>query len=299
MSSSDGFMMGMRTRQNGVNVDFAQIFASAQQSLQLNPQSFPDHHQYEPTQPRRLADMHTARAAKNTQTASTFESQQASNALRRMSTFINDNMSTIRRLSRLPAEYDFTQLMATYGKHPEMQNTGSIARSHTNTPSSAASSTSRGFHTRAVTNASPLPAPHPLRTRTQTLQHAQAPNMDQQLSSRSYTPPVYSHNASARAVSPADTINAAVAHLNRRQPSRSATPLPSSPRASLALRAAGSMSRRKMSEDRPAPLPPLPAPPASVASGGGPSIAAGLRALKLGASVSGDERMFQQVQARG
>lgn len=303
MSSSDGSSTGLRTRLNGIEVDFAQIFASAQQTLQLNPQSLPSQQQYEQSQPRRLADMHTARAAKNTQEASTFESQQANGALRRMSTFINDNMSTIRRLSRLPAEYDFAQLMATYGKHAPSQDAMPVARSHTKTPSSTSSGGSSALRTRAVANASPLPAPQPLRTRAQMLQQAQtSSSVEQQLYHRSQPGPPPKDSLPPLpppTTSPNSAMNAAMVHLNRRQPPRSSTPLPASPRASLALSAAGSVSsRRKLSNEKPSPIPPVPTPPASIISSAASSLPAGLRALKLASSATADERMFQQVQAR-
>jgi hypothetical protein len=62
--------------------------------------------------------MHTARAAQNSQASSTFESQQQNVALKRMSNFISANMSNIRRLSRLPANYDVSEVMVAYGKQP-------------------------------------------------------------------------------------------------------------------------------------------------------------------------------------
>jgi hypothetical protein len=298
MSSSDGISTGLRARQNGVEVDFAQIFASAQQQLQLSPQIV----QYEPQQPRRLADMHTARASKNAQATSTFDLQQSNNAIRRMSTFINENMSTIRRLSKLPAEYDFAQLMATYGKHPQAPDTMSVTRGHTKTPSTTSSSSSRSLHVRGMSSArSPLPAPQPLRTRTQI---AQSQALDQ-LNHRGQPGPPPKDSlpqlpTPPMSASPTDKMNAAMVHLNRRQPPRSGTPLPASPRASLALSAAGSV-RRKLSNERALPVPPIPIVPSSSASSISSvvsSLPAGLRALKLGANSTGDERMFQQVQAR-
>ncbi|KAF2831689.1 hypothetical protein CC86DRAFT_275958, partial [Ophiobolus disseminans] len=111
LSSHGNFSSGSQARP-GINVDFAQIFSSAQETLQLNPQILQSNAGVQPRQPRRLADMHIARAAENTQAPSTFESQQQSVALRRMSNFITTNMSNIRRLSRLPAAYDFNDIMA-------------------------------------------------------------------------------------------------------------------------------------------------------------------------------------------
>ncbi|KAF2682379.1 hypothetical protein K458DRAFT_405660 [Lentithecium fluviatile CBS 122367] len=288
---------GLQSRpgQNGLDVDFAQIFANAQQTLQRSPQSISSP-SYD-TQTRRLADMHTARAAPNTQAPSTFDMQQQGNALRRMSTFINDNMSTIRRLSKLPAEYDFASLMATYGKHPQQAPSTFGSR----TASSAISNGAQGLRVRGNTgngSVSPLPAPTPLRVRTRTpsledniqLNHRQPPPQSQPLPPpKDKLPPLPSVSptqslTSNSQTSPSAAMNAAMAHLNRRQPPRSTTPLPASPRASLALSLAS--SRRKMSVDAPPPVP------------GMPVVPAGLRALKLAASVNGDEMRFQQLQTR-
>ncbi|PVH94808.1 hypothetical protein DM02DRAFT_675942 [Periconia macrospinosa] len=260
----------MQMSQNGMEVDFAEIFAKAQYTLQSSPTTLQPS-PAEQAQPRRLADMHTARAVQNTHTASTFESQQANNALRRMSTFINDNMSTIRRLSRLPAEYDFTQLMATYGKHPQTSGSTSTARSHRASPSTSSNNATHALHVRAATNATPpLPAPQALRSQPQTVLRQQSPNLDQQLNRRQPPLPVALNKNPLQAATPPSTfqnsaLNAAVSYLNRRAPPRSSTPLPASPRASLALSSpAGSVSsRRKISADR-AMAPPVPLMPPSL-----------------------------------
>lgn len=295
MSASDGLSPGLRARpgQNGVDVDFAQIFASAQQTLHHSPHSMISPNP-EVQQTRRLADMHTDRAAKNTQAPSTFDVQQQGNALRRMSTFINDNMSTIRRLSRLPAEYDFANLMATYGKHPQQSHETAIPNNHAKPPSSVNSMP--GLRTRGNTGngaTSPLPAPAPLRLNIRTpsleknfqLNHRQSPAQFQPgPPPKNSLPPLPQHSpapsSGSSQMSPNAAIGAAMMHLNRRQPPRSSTPLPASPRASLAL--SSSSSRRKLSSDTPTV----------------PTIPVGLRAFKLAASVNGDEMKFQQLQAR-
>lgn len=311
MSSSDGMSISLRARQNGVEVNFAQIFASAQQTLQLNTRSLPSHQDYEPRTPRRLADAHTVRAAKTLQAPSSFESQQQGNALRRMSTFITDNMTTIRRLSRLPAEYDFTQLMATYGKHPQAQD--AVSRSGNSKPASTtSSSSSHGLRVRAPSNTSPMLAPPPLRTQTQKMlptptQTQNATSLDQHLHHRHHQPSppakdISSHTSvpsPPRTANPSAAMNAAMAHLHRRQPPRSVTPLPASPRASLALSAAGSVSsrsagtRRNLSGD--AGLVPTNGHPPTASL---PPLPTGLKALKLGTSSTAEERMFQQLQER-
>jgi hypothetical protein len=115
MPHNDDFFSGLPTR-SALDASFAQILASAQHTIQSNSQSSQSQSPAEPQQPRRLADMHTARAAQNSQASSTFESQQQNVALKRMSSFISANMSNIRRLSRLPANYDFSEVMVAYGK---------------------------------------------------------------------------------------------------------------------------------------------------------------------------------------
>ncbi|KAF2703230.1 hypothetical protein K504DRAFT_508145 [Pleomassaria siparia CBS 279.74] len=295
MSSSDGMSTGIRARQNGVGVDFAQIFASAQQTLQHHTSSLPSHQMYESQQPRRLADAHTMRAANNSQAPSSFESQQQGNAIRRMSTFISDNMTTIRRLSRLPAEYDFTQLMATYGKHSQSASVGSTSvRSVGKSPSPVSSSSSlHVLKVRASSNASLPMGPKPLRTRTTLTGKPmiqRTPSFDQQLNHRRQQPPLPQKDtpspmamaALPRSASPNSLMNAAMSQLHRRQPPRSVTSLPSSPRASLALSTLGSVSahagsaRRQMSGDGDA---------------AGSVLPAGLKALKLGTNSAAEERM--------
>jgi hypothetical protein len=115
MPHNDDFFSGLPTR-SALDASFAQILASAQHTIQSNSQSSQSQSPAEPQQPRRLADMHTARAAQNSQASSTFESQQQNVALKHMSNFISANMSNIRRLSRLPAKYDFSEVMVAYGK---------------------------------------------------------------------------------------------------------------------------------------------------------------------------------------
>lgn len=291
MSASDG-VSGPRSRpgHNGVEVDFAQIFASAQQTLQHSPHIRPTPSPSS-QQPRRLADMHTARAANNTQAPSTFDLHQQGNAINRMSAFITDNMSTIRRLSRLPAEYDFASLMATYGKHPKQPVAVPSIRSHAQSPGTGSSTSSQGLRVRGPTGntsnraVSPLPALAPLRVRSRTpslernaqLHYRQPGNHTIR---NDNLPPVPSFTASP--VSAGAAMSAAVAQLNKRQPPRSTTPLPASPRASLALSTAS--SRWKLTSE--GPLPPV------------PNVSSTMSALKMAAGVDGDELKFQRLQSR-
>jgi hypothetical protein len=83
MSHNDDFSSGLPTR-SALDVSFAQILSSAQHTIQSNSQSSQSQSPAEPQQPRRLADMHTAHAAQNSQAPSTFESEQQNIALKRM-----------------------------------------------------------------------------------------------------------------------------------------------------------------------------------------------------------------------
>lgn len=51
-------------------------------------------------------------------------------------------------------------------------------------------------------------------------------------------------------------------------------------------------------EEKAVPTPPMPVVSATTVSSAAPGLPAELRALRLAASVTGDERMFQQVHAR-
>ncbi|KAH7077016.1 hypothetical protein BKA63DRAFT_565377 [Paraphoma chrysanthemicola] len=267
---------------NTARVDFAQIFADAQQSIESSSISRSTDSAVDVQQPRRLADIHTARAAENSQAPSTFEVGQQSIALKRMSSFINANISNIRRLSRLPASHNFGDIMAAYGKQATTQSPRTPAvssRGHTTAPSSMTNINVQGLRLRG--NTTPLPAPQPLRTNQRT------PSFEDDALNYQRSP--FPHGFQAQSPIPtlasttegtASAMNAAMMHLNRREPPRSITPLPASPRASLALSAAS--SRRKRS-DGSSSVPAI------------PSIAAGLRALKLGANANGDELKFMQA----
>lgn len=299
---------------NQANVDFAQIFASTQETLQSSPQAPALQTENESSEPKRLAEIHTARAAENAHAPSSFETQQQEDALKRMSAFINANMSSIRRLSRLPTSYDINDVMAAYdnamARTTSTSRTASPAlttRSHHKAPSSISNSSQQGL--RSQTNTPPLPAPQALRfnTRTPTLEsniplhYRQTPlpqlqtqvEMVYRQAPQAPLPPIpqhtemvpsqmYSMPPNAMVESPVSAFNAAVAHLTRRQPPRTGTPLPANPRASLAMSAT---ARRQMSGDMPA-VPSL------------PSMVAGLRDLKMAGSVNGDQIKFQQMQAR-
>jgi hypothetical protein len=291
MSNNEDLTSSLQARP-GFDVDFAQIFAHAQQTIQANPQSLQSNSTTQQQPPRRLADMHTARAAENAQAPSTFESQQQNVALRRMSNFISANMSNIRRLSRLPATYDFSEVMAAYGK--QTVNTPAYPpslppQSHIKAPSESFNNTIQSAQ--AAFNTSPLPAPLAVRANIQTpslernipqLNYRHSPLPSSPPQNQNIHTPTPSESVSD-ICSPARSMSVATMHMNRRQPPRSSTPLPASPRASLALSATA--SRRKISTD----IPPVPLAPNAIA---------GLNALKMAGSMNGDELRYQQLQSR-
>lgn len=273
MSTQDELVSSLK--RPGHNVDFAQIFANARQTLQSNPQSLQSRDSSESLQPRRLADMHTARASENTKAPSTFESQQQGFALRRMSNFIKANMSNLRRLSRVPSPYEFNEVMAVYGKQAVATTAASpvdTAPNHVKAPSTVSISSIQGLRVRE--NSSPLPAPQALRVDHRTPSWESNASID-------YNQVALPALPAAR--DPTSAMNAAIAQLTRRQPPRSKTPLPASPRASLALSATSSL-RRKLNGD----APPLPAMP---------NMVAGAKDMRFAANANGDELRFQKVQA--
>ncbi|KAF1912254.1 hypothetical protein BDU57DRAFT_504740 [Ampelomyces quisqualis] len=258
LSNNEG-RIGLQGRPR-LDVDFAKVFSSAQQTLQLNLQP---QHTPQQQEPRRLAEMHTARAVENTQAPSTFESQQQNVALKRMSNFINLNMSNIRRLSRLPTNYNLTDIMTVYGKQPTGTTASSSpisAQIHDRESSEALSNSRQGLRIRGDTP--PLPAPRALRTNgTPSIErNVQQNNQQGPPTGRPLKQQTMQTEAMLKAMSDLNaanmTTNAAAVHLNRRQPPRSSTPLPASPRASLALSAS---SRRKINGG--GDLPPLPSLP--------------------------------------
>jgi sulfite reductase alpha subunit-like flavoprotein/predicted heme/steroid binding protein len=254
--SSSEEMSSLMLGHSTTNVSFAQIYAGAQQTLQSSPQILGRNLETQAQEPRRLAEMHTARAAKGMQAQSTFDTQQQNVALKRMSNFISSNISNIRRLSRMPTEYDFNDVLAAYGKQaaraPVSQLSVSL-RGHAQVPSEVSFNGPNIL--RVSGDTPPLPAPQPVRVNmvTPSLEantslihrHSPAPSLPTE------QPTDYGKEMSATVPS----ANVASVHLNRRLPPRSSTPLPASPRASLALSA--SSSRRKVSGTTP-PLPSMP-----------------------------------------
>jgi cytochrome b involved in lipid metabolism len=192
MSHNDDLFSGLPTR-SALDVSFAQILASAQHTIQSNSQSSQSQSPSEPQQPRRLADMHTARAAQNSQASSIFESQQQQNvALKRMSNFISANMSNIRRLSRLPANYDFSEVMVAYGKQPS--NTLStmspmVPQNPARTPTNL--STTILQNQQGMTATPSLPAPQPIRANTASSLERNVPQLNYRQPPQDQTTPFH------------------------------------------------------------------------------------------------------------
>lgn len=257
-----------RPGHNGGQIDFAQIFANAQQSLQSNHIS--SQQEIAQQQPRRLADMHTARAVETTKALRTFEAQQEGVALKRMSTFITTNLSAIRRLSRLPAAYDYTEIMAAYGKtatDSPLSASSVTSQSQAQAPSATLTSSGSSIPRSGEVAHSPAPQSARMSSDQSSLEKTspfnyhqtplpEVPNSNHELGSPQDSTTVETSPRSTFSNSPA-ALNAAAVQLTRRQPPRSNTPLPASPRASLAL--SSSSIRRKLGTEGPAP--PLPGVP--------------------------------------
>jgi hypothetical protein len=265
MSHNNDFSSGLPTR-SALYVSFAQILASAQHTIQSNSQSSQSQSLAELQQPRRLADMHTAHAAQNSHAPSTFESEQQNIALKRMSNFISANMFNIRRLNRLPANYDFSEVIVACGKQPG--NTLStmspmVPQNPARTPTNL--STAVLQNQQGITATPSLPAPRPIRANTAPSLERNVPQLNYRQLPQDQATPFSPPSESASSILRSPSI--AAMHMNRRQPPRSSTPLPASPRASLAL--SHSASRRKVTTDVPPPMPVL------------QTAGAGMNALKL------------------
>lgn len=90
-----GSTLPFQNRKDMSTVEFDNVFTQIQQSLKST--AMPVH-----AKPMALNERHTARSNTPPNGTTAFESQQNTNAMHRMSTFIEKNMRTIRRLSRLP-----------------------------------------------------------------------------------------------------------------------------------------------------------------------------------------------------
>lgn len=147
--NNDGGSSVFRTPGKGNDtVDFSHVFASVQRSLQTAPsvKGQSNRGRSNHSEPGRLADAHTARAATSSSAASTFETREQQNALNRMSIFVRDNRASINRLSRMPADYDYAKLMATYGE--EQPPVPDVPPLHVSTAAMSTRSCSRGRTTR-------------------------------------------------------------------------------------------------------------------------------------------------------
>jgi len=67
---------------------------------------------------RTLAHSHMARAAPSPKAPSSYEIHESHHALQSMSKFMDSNVQSIKRLSQLPANLSFSQIVAAYGTNP-------------------------------------------------------------------------------------------------------------------------------------------------------------------------------------
>jgi sulfite reductase alpha subunit-like flavoprotein/predicted heme/steroid binding protein len=102
-------------RNNHGSIELDQIITQIQQSISKSPV---------PRQlPLDLTEQHVARGQAASNGMSAYESHESSNAVRRMSKFMTDNMRSIRRLSKMPpsGSISLEHLMAAYGPRPVPQ----------------------------------------------------------------------------------------------------------------------------------------------------------------------------------
>lgn len=110
-------------------VEFDRVISQIQRSLHSAPKPI--------THKMGLTEQHVARAQTTQNGSSALESHEAGHAMKRMSTFMNDNMRAIRRLSRMPTNVSLEQLMTAYGPAATGMPTPPGSRSSSRSPSSA------------------------------------------------------------------------------------------------------------------------------------------------------------------
>ncbi|KAJ4352339.1 uncharacterized protein N0V89_007687 [Didymosphaeria variabile] len=114
----------------GERVDFDQVVSQIEMSL--------EHADLRSHRNLDLNEQHAARAMNTSDGAPAYEQHNQTNALKAMSSFINDNKRAIRRLSKLPQAINLEQLMQTYGSMPPIPNglpTPPSSRSASRSPS--------------------------------------------------------------------------------------------------------------------------------------------------------------------
>lgn len=118
------------TYQAALGVDFDQVVSQIEMHL--------EHADLRSQRNMDLNEQHAARAMDTSDGAPAYEQHNQTNALKAMSTFINDNKRAIRRLSKIPQAINLEQLMQTYGSMPNAGNglpTPPSSRSTSRSPS--------------------------------------------------------------------------------------------------------------------------------------------------------------------
>jgi cytochrome b involved in lipid metabolism len=107
------------TRHAGRDVVFSQVVSQAKLAVDVERpapiKSATARAASDPSYPPRLAHSHTARATPSAQAPSSFEMHESRNALQSITSFMDSNVQSIRRLSQLPADLSFAHIMAEYG----------------------------------------------------------------------------------------------------------------------------------------------------------------------------------------
>ncbi|GJD02427.1 sulfite reductase flavoprotein alpha-component [Colletotrichum higginsianum] len=108
----------------------------------------------------KLNERHRVRTEAPVNGASAFESHQNSNALNRMSTFIDKNMRAIRRLSKVPRDMSYEQMLAANQPqfHAHGVTTPPSSRGSSRSPTRGRQSSANALHTQSVVPRSRAPS---------------------------------------------------------------------------------------------------------------------------------------------
>lgn len=107
---------------------FSDVVSQAKQAVDIaKPPSISGNSSHTSNHPRRLAESHTARAAPSAKAPSSNEMHVSRHALQSIALFMDSNDQSIKRLSQLPSNLSFDQIMAAYGASNRSTGTRSTA----------------------------------------------------------------------------------------------------------------------------------------------------------------------------
>ncbi|OAL19434.1 hypothetical protein AYO22_09596 [Fonsecaea multimorphosa] len=165
------------TRYAGQDIAFAQVVSQAKQAIDAGqPRVVRDSSRGINTvssRPARLADSHTARAAYGVDTPSSYEIHESRNALQSISTFMDSNVQSIKRLSQLPPDLSFANIVAAYGSNGrQLPSVPSLKEEDEGSPGPAEQQC--GDSQSSHTSNWPLPLATAARPGSRSLNHSQA-----------------------------------------------------------------------------------------------------------------------------